>query len=488
VGAEMRALFGDYVMYSYEPRAKILDIGTSLYRLGSRWDMDGKSLCNRVHGTAPIVSPRDFHRQISHRNDVYLANLKEGVHYCKCVGGFDNQGCKVCRADFDAVMSVDSVYYHGVLEEMALLCSQRQIPGYFVFNDYAIAYSNHGNTGEACDNESHYLVNMEDATVRSYVDGNITPYVHPILQTRPFSWQYRLKCKTGDIAVLCEQLQRFDNGDIPYRLVRMVALEVEYLKKTTGDERFEGVVMLDKYHTPQSLSEFNPYPEGIWVKVSNVRDPPLTVSTATTEKTLVDCTTAPIMVSPDVEVRLPPELKPVPSPNRPISLEIKKLQQNIPCQYRVEDETLHIREYLTKRPIGIGDTVIDFAKRTEVLQSTWEQFKVGVSQAHQKIYITKETEVMVNMVTFHKPWYYLKIFNKAKKIYSAPLALVLACYHALGQKNKFSAVAFAVTSLQGKLTEEFANLNAVLDIYEAMGLAWVIREEQLTRLKEIVTE
>lgn len=227
VGGFIRAYMGDLIPLKYAPDGLILDIGTSQVRLASRYDTDGQPLCHRVHSMAPVLSGRDILREMANKPRVYGSSLKpktDFINGCRCEGGQWKSRCHVCTSDmFDTTMSVDSVYYPGVLEEI-LSHGTHGALGYVVFNDYDKARIMNGNQGVALDRESHYVI--EGDQVSSYVNGNPAPYQHGFLRTGGHdTWQYRFFFRGKIYYMVFETVEEFQNGDIPYKMCRVYVVD-----------------------------------------------------------------------------------------------------------------------------------------------------------------------------------------------------------------------------------------------------------------------
>jgi hypothetical protein len=454
-GATMRALFGDYIYYNYEKTANILDIGASLSRTAKRFDFDGQPLNQRVLSTAPILSSRDLIRQREHQDDEEMSLMVEGVNYCRCEGGLrnnrfcgdfktvDDKGeeigvievrkpCPVCAEPFKVTMSVDSAYYPGVIEEQAWHSYKTQGRGYLVFNDYDGARIKHGLCGSACDGESEYKIEGEYVT--SKVRGNFAPYRHQILSTRGMdSWQYHLYIGGRDLICLFQVLQRFWNKDVPYVIVKMFAVDVEELSKF-GEEMFTGVPMLSKYYREERKI--------IPKKIEQV------------EK--------------DLNVR-------------------KLFDKQVDEFIDFTDGGLHFKEAFEDCKLKIGAYTLDFNKREEDIYSRTDELINLFRKTPMNLYVTKtkDKDMYINLELRYSAWYTFGL-NLYTDVYTAPLALMVEAYDVLGQKGENKSIAHAISQLQRKILEQTGVMN--FDVYEAMNLARVIRDQQLTRMENLANK
>jgi hypothetical protein len=183
----------DLVIYKHETTSSIKDIGAAIVRTATRFE-NGAPLKDRVHSMAPIVSGRDILRNRKHSR-----HMKDFTNFCTHKGGdtlrtdrvnSDGSNCK-CQEYFEVTTAIDSVYYPGVLEEMAIDSIVSKGVGYVAFNDYDAAWRKNGNKGRCADDESQYFLYGD--IVESTVRGNVAPYVHGFLRTTDrISWQYKM--------------------------------------------------------------------------------------------------------------------------------------------------------------------------------------------------------------------------------------------------------------------------------------------------------
>jgi hypothetical protein len=268
VGADIRALFFNKITYLYEPKSKILDIGASIVRTSHLIDFDGQPLTKRVFSMCPQISSRDFIRKRTHIN-----NMENVFNQCECLGGQLTYRCNNCNGKFQTAMSVDSIYYGGVFEELV----HQSLQGatcYAAFNDYNTSLNRKGHIGYACDEESHYEI--KNSHVTSFVAGNVAPYHHQFLRTKMArAWQYKYHLNGHLIYVVFEKIDEFENGDIPYILCRIYALSDEDLKlKYHEDNGFEGIDLLPSLFYNDDFSDhFIHKEEKVEVVVPEIQEP-----------------------------------------------------------------------------------------------------------------------------------------------------------------------------------------------------------------------
>ena len=230
----MRALFNAKLTHGYLNGCKILDIGTSPARLAGQCDFDGTPLSSRVWSCNPVLDARDHVRQVLHHKS--LEKLEASGHHCahkiQPTQAWLNRQCPVCEGRYDAYMLIDSAYYEDALEGAFHLGAVNRTPVYWVINDYHASLRNGNKTGKACDAESSFVVTKVGPrlSVKVTVNGNILPYEHGIRGTADYCWQYVYNDTDGlSLVVINEIIDKFDNGDTPYIMVRSVAIRAEDL-------------------------------------------------------------------------------------------------------------------------------------------------------------------------------------------------------------------------------------------------------------------
>jgi hypothetical protein len=436
VGAFMRAYFGDLVHYKYAKHGMVLDIGTSQVRLTNRFDVNGWNLSWRVHSMAPILSGRDIMREMAnadriHESDGTLQNS------CRCTGGQWVNRCYSCLIpQFDHTMSVDSIYYPGVLEEMIANGLRedykgRGALGWVVFNDYDKARIIHGREGSALDKESSYVIKGDK--VISTVAGNPAPYEHGFLRTGGHdTWQYHMFAKDRDgkahqVNVIFETVEEFQNGDVPYKLCRVYIIKHS---KLVGVNELEGA----------GVSGIPTY-SSQWYKET-------------------------IPIIPKNEI-LP-----------------------------VTKDTIgyHLAGNVTgfTRPSKSGDLLTDLISKEErqhkdlaIWQTFVNQYEYHVLKRNERFFNTveeiagKQTE-LVHMEMLTSKWYTLGLAT-SQKVVTAKLSHVIDAYLAIGNKKVTSSVKQACIQLQRAAPKE-----ELMDITDAFLIARVMRAQEEVRYDEVL--
>jgi len=445
VGATLRYLYDDYIHYGYEPKRRILDVGSSLVRLASAKDFDGNPLCARIHSMAPILSGRDMLRDINNRGKIDFGFFNT----CRHVAGQRQERCEVCDGDFDVVKSVDSIYYPGVLEEIARHGSKGGI-GYVAFNDYHAAQILNGNEGSCLDGESTYRIQGDKVT--STVKGNVAPYIHRYLQTGGrSSWQYMMQVDGKLYWCVFEVLMEFWNGDVPYRLCRVNTLshaELALRNELTG---VDGVKAYSNVWCPDSGMYHKDMDEGNTGVVLN-----------TTKITSVNLS--------------PPQL----SPN------LSKILSQPSSGEKLQEVGLRMSELEHRRVVKAGDKTLDFRHREGNSYHGWDLLDFTISQFNshnERIFTTYESDHKhyVTVELTEKCWYLLGL-RGTTKIYKASLEMVRKAFTRLSTKAQTTSIDFALAQAQREMEAELGS--DIYDLSEAFIIARIIRAQQTCRLKE----
>jgi len=499
IGALVRAYMNDLVLYKYAPNDKIKDIGASLVRNLNRFDNDGNCITKRVWSMAPIVSGRDILRKRKH--DLNVENS------CAHIGGTPRTRKCDCDATYSSTLSVDSIYYPGVLEEMVYDSFKSQGMGYVAFNDYDMALRDHGNVGEACDQESFYVIDKDRVT--SVVKGNVAPYNHKFLKTEGQAWQYKMNVEDKEVFVVFEELDCFHNKHIPYRLCSVTAIDANELVKLGEEGGVAGIPLLDIWGREE---------EKEIVLTKTYSD-----SATNTDSTGESVTIPHSRMILDIEPRITPleiyilfwllmlsilyqipfyvykkfktEIDDVPS-------SFEKFDVSGPSTTLFyEKEGLRIKEFVHKVPKKPEEVAVDYVHRietnTNLMTTFWEL--VRSAGANEQIFTSIDNcELYVNLVlsnattlSFLGKLYYgfcwlmsiLLWFTKPELPtiqYKAKLEHVIRAYEKIGVRTKATSITYSCVSLQKELGDELGV--EMLTLHEAFIIATVIRAQQRKRL------
>jgi hypothetical protein len=469
VGATMRAYLNDKIVYDLVTEDYILDVGTSPARLFGRWDYkyEGQEckLSERVYSMAPLITGRDIHRQRTH----FYAKMPT---MCDCVGGWKRRDCKNCCPDdgFKVAISVDSVYYPGVLEEIVWQTELTGGVGYIVFNDYHHAMRKTGLTGRACDNESHYIIEHhpgKESIVTSTVKGNIAPYEHGFLRTEGEFWQYQMENPTTKEVyfVVFETLSEFWNHDIPYKLCRVVAIDQQFLP---DDEKagIKGVPLMSSvfYQTEASINlddSVDLSPAKLLSGLSSIGSTENKTPTPTTSMT------------------------------EPVLPKKEEIAEDFPSL-----NTLDVPEFYHKKPPIFGEKIVDFriryAREIESFK-TWQTIMQAWNSEFELLHTSVENKTTFVTLTAKTkvcclPFLCSKdrccgLFKRSGH-FKAPLKLVMAAYSKIGNKRTIEAERYCVTECQKD--DKFIKDNG-LTLYdqtmlpEAFIIASAIRAQETLR-------
>jgi len=332
LGATLRSHFHDLIVEKYQPRGNILEFGGSPVRAMARYGDNGEQQApwmSRVHMMNPRIGAQDALRDAEHpwsvhpmvlshnkrekeirpvvtEQLIYSMSDPEDVHslretvdtdsrapICKHLAGpdmhlnlqkkADGSNCE-CNDLYEAVVSVESWYYPGVVEGMfnKLASShhsgRKSVAGYFVGNDYyrflkrkltdvtskfysetinhmiAADFEKITTIGYGCENHdgvpesSHHIYSAHEDVltlkVRADVKDNPIPYIHgfPLTADRD---SYRtpytliLADKTEiNYQMLVVKKEEVVNGDIPFVLLKITPILTSLWTK----EQLESVV------------------------------------------------------------------------------------------------------------------------------------------------------------------------------------------------------------------------------------------------------
>lgn len=483
VGATLRAYFHDLILYKYESESSMKDIGASLIRTHNRYDVGGKPVTDRIHSMAPIVSGRDMLRERNHRTA-----LERMKGYC-CHAGGDRVRNRLhceCEKYYPITTSVDSIYYDGVLEEMACDSVQTEGVGYVVFNDYDMASRIKGQSGTAFDEESHYII--EGTQVTSTVRGNVAPYSHKILRTsNTRSWQYKISLHSlrKTVMLVFEELECFYNGDIPYRLCRVYALDCNILDQFGEREGLKNIPRMD--------SVFVEEPEVVETS-SNYSEPsPIVAQSPSTNDASTQSDISHLEIGQPKQYTLGDvvdgffnydlrELFAKPLDVQPVVLpDFKKYVMDTTVSQ--EDQILRISEFCHKVPQKKTELEVDYVQRVELYKKkmfSWYEILRQFSGKNEKIYNSIDNfEVYVNLEITKTRWYTLgwKIRSYG---YKAKLEHVVAAYEKLGTKQTVASIEFSCVAMQRELATKLSV--GIIDLHEAFIIARVIRAQQHRRM------
>jgi len=463
-GALTRSVMDGYVSGLYEPTAKMLCVGSSTTRTLSSFDPPVANqevpLSRRVHMTCPILSNRDVIRKQDTETKLIGVNPVD-LHRCECIGGsgIHCANCLPATNLFPVVKSIDSIYYDGVLEEMAIQAKGTgyKTVGYAAFNDYhAAMVKNSSRKGRCWDDESHYEVYEQAVTdnffgpglprermipmVKSTVKGNITPYRHRIIATQGESnfvvkvsivsaeWQFPQVCPPlEDVYCVFNELECFWNGDVPYKLFHI-----------------------------------NFIPSNVYLMYPGMECPHLHRYLETTPITHVE------------------EVLPV---SEVLERILDKPRKNEEDAFLMDDHRKATIKSLTST-YDFSRMDIDFVRSVRAWDAIVYEFKNWWSE-----YKTNE-----RIVTFQKSGtlyvraeFYKEIcgthYKKAEHNVEAPLALVVESYNAIGNKKSIDAILNATANLQKDKAEELGV--GVVHVNEAMIIAKLIRAQQFRRLERL---
>jgi hypothetical protein len=305
LGAFCRSHYDDLIMYYYQPYGRILDVGASPVRTLSRYcdTIDGQriSWAQRTHMMTPDLDVRDDYRYAEnvtriqkhildhnktedelHENDAHyqphhfaikqntVAQLTAG-HCQHAIKKKMDYNCPCTHATFDAIKSVESWYYPGVLEGIAdkLLdayanpMTRHKAVAWIVGNDYYRMALRQINKNEqfktllmsrewpdwkltcyGCetingDRESQHVLtfNNYNLNISASVLGNPMPYTHQVPLTadvNTFLYEY------GQYYLIMELMEIIENGDVPFVLYKMRVTE----KDRWSNEQLENMIIL----------------------------------------------------------------------------------------------------------------------------------------------------------------------------------------------------------------------------------------------------
>jgi hypothetical protein len=452
VGATFRAHFHDLILHQFAPQAKMLDIGSSIQRMVSRFDppVNGveQPVTNRVHMTAPYLSLRDCTRRVEKLSVPEVMNCP---HVCHCVGG--TQSCPNCAVaqNFHITTAIDSIYYPGVLEEMAkhthVIGSGTNYKsvahGYVAFNDYHAAFSqNRVLRGECADGESEWEIRTvmkadgmpPTVQVASTVRGNIAPYTHRVINSRGLhSWANRFEVdahpnlpnmKLQKIAVF-EVIDEVWNKSVPYRLCKVFIFDYADWEK----EPMYGVRVLGRW---MSYSEIEDFSE-ITAKIPGEDDPYANIKT--------------------------------------------DFIMNNNMRDRREADINTIISNFSRNTVKEGESLKIWDSLCYEMANVWSDYRTN-----ERIFTSVENDALWITAEVYKT--YLGIsFRKYEHTMKAPLKLVIEAYVALGNKKTIDSLQNACANTQKDSAAIFGD--GVIHAHEAFLIARIIRGQQAKRTEKI---
>lgn len=458
VGATFRAYYHDLILYGYGKDSEMLDIGSSVVRMASRFDEPTagveRPVVDRVRMTAPILSTRDvFRRQAN------LTSITGVPHVCSCEGGISKPGCANCDHPTPITTAIDSIYYDGVVEEIvkrSWLANFDHV-SYVTFNDYHHAHiDNPKMKGRCADGESTYeLVNKSAglghkayAGVRVDVRGNIEPYIHKVIQTKGLSsWKVPMILDVSEtiknypmaprafvdnnklaVYVHFEVLDQVWNGDVPYKLCRVHVIPTLTYALLGGNQvpELDGLYLTD-------FNELSKNSDSVIDRLLITAPPTLSVHD----------------IRIDTGYRNTPEY-------RQVMLDFQRM-----------DET-------NKSYLRMWDTICFEASQL------W-----SLHQSNERLYTTlgKDGKMYVTVEVYRRKFgvHWRNADLKAR----APLNLVMKAYIALGNKKSVDAMNNACANFQKDVAETLGD--GVLYATEAFLIARIIRGQQQARANVFYT-
>lgn len=510
VGAFIRAHMGDLIPYKYAPKGLILDIGTSRVRLNSRYDLDGQPLYKRVHSMAPVLSGRDILRDMS--NNLRFSDSSKLVtpaqlstsqlalpNSCNCVGGQWKSRCTMCTSEwYDTTSSVDSIYYPGVMEEIAVHGITGSV-GYVVFNDYDKARIVSGSEGYALDKESHYTITGN--VVTSKVEGNPAPYQHRFLNTGGnASWQFDMVLTQEDTISQTHTHHTYIHREGDAECV-LPTYSVRYPHKKRGLFR-PGVYQCSCCRTSTNgatkhqLRENREFTKHIGTHIrKRVTKTPVVVVFETVEE----------FMNGDIPYKL----------CRVYTISKERLRANreehvagIPVMktfYYQEEETdkptkgksvdgpLKFTADTRAEIAAAGQLMTELVQRTERVKTDnaiWEalinQYEFHIDKRSERFFLTKEevsgeTHQYVNMEMLSTKWYSLGLATIGQPV-KARLETVIEAYLQVGNKKIPSSIRQACINMQRTAKGKISTL----DVADAFLIARVMRSQEDVRFTEVL--
>jgi hypothetical protein len=363
-------------------------------------------------------------------------------------------------SQYGAVVAVDSIYYDGVLREIHdQLRRNPDAFGYVVFNDYDKAYICKGEEGEAFDAESRYSICKGQnglLQVTSTVRGNIAPYTHKILQTGGLdNWQYVIHTPDGirkpkREALLFETLHEFQNGDIPYKLCRVMLFDLD---STPGCSQsgLQGIQIMPS----------------LW----------------STNDTFID----------EMEIPNEPTSEVMPERGKQSMNPVGMLTRYTCAEAPADVAKLDIAEFKNRFPIKQGETELDFVNRQKRIRSyfmAWDTFLQGFSllsnkRSNERLHTSIEDKThYVTLDIYDDRWKAIIkqiVGVKSCNTYKAKLQHVMAAYVRLGNKTMATSIEYAQQALQKELFNDFGE--EIVDFGEAFIIARIMRAQQAVRLR-----
>ncbi len=210
--AFIRALANQWIRAQYDPARIWIDIGAHLYRnVRSDWT-------NSTLSIAPIVDWNDGQRHMNWQQKLQLSGDWPVRNHCQHKVNMLGvcRACTQLNLEGAPILSVDSIYYPGVLEGIQVELIQGRAPvAYVAFHDYAQTIKQGVNEGRYFDDEGKWK--YENFKIKVEVRGNDYGYEHKVLNTERQSWTTRYG---GDL-VQHSIVQRWKMGDHDYVVMKM---------------------------------------------------------------------------------------------------------------------------------------------------------------------------------------------------------------------------------------------------------------------------
>jgi len=501
VGATKRALFNAQLTHGILKGQKILDVGTSPARLAGQNDFDGKPLSARVWSCNPVLDARDHIRQTIHSKSVEL--LRASGHYCQHALAPDTRwqdhGCNVCGGHYDAYMLIDSGYYKDGLEGAFRLGAEDATPIYWVINDYDACLRAGNKRGHTVDKESTFEVKQVHGSlqVTSTVKGNIMPYKHGVRGTADYVWQYVYNDYDGlDLVVINEVINRFTDGDVPYIMVRSVAIKAPELVKSGENFGVADVPIRPLFVTdfPQAVLDEEDSLEMYLAHVEDAVQMPAVQQAPATDKKLW-----PKWGSHKNPAEQQPGSSELEDDDDTTEMVVTSLDERDRLIEQVGDyptnfeSDLSIPEFYHKRIPQAGDKMIDFEKRKETFISNSKLWAAVMRNWHSEVenltLDVKGGRTWVTLTAAHKTCGFLhfKTLWGESNTYKAPLDWVIEAYKKLGCKKAVQSIQFTLAECQK--SDDFTSVakicrTEITGLQEAFIIALTIKAQEAGRLEQ----
>jgi hypothetical protein len=313
------------------------------------------------------------------------------------------------------------------------------------FNDYWLA-SNKGDKleGRLCDNEGSFKIDPEKNLVTCYMNGNIAPYVHRIIQTSETSgWQYFMDIKDKKIVVIFEEIDRLLNHDVPYRLCRVYAYKLEELQK-----------------------------------LGNYKD-----------DTLEECCYIPIIKNFYADIIQTVKVEEKKYLFEKYIEEDPALELEVVKDIKMTKKEEDILDFCMKNRPGAfsKEEMLNFTKHKEEIRSMYQSWDVlaNLFKKNDNERIMTRLENDVRYVTLELMVPGLLGLTYKRQTVTAKMVHVLEAYLRIGQKQQSMSIEQCIDHCQRDMA---AKLNVgVFDLHEAFLIAKVIKSQQALRTQKILS-